>query len=327
MDNFVIIRNNIKSLNIKYSKFYIISDFEIRISNLTKMHSKNPKLIAIIIAFAIILGDVLVWQQIFASSGAGVTHDYFLDVGQGDSELIVFPGNIKVMTDAGPTDEVVGDLEKVLPSGDDYIDVAIISHPQLDHFNGYNFILDHYKIGAFIYNGRDDDPSVKEWPELKAKIKALGIPLITLGMGDKIISGKNEIDMLSPNADFDESAELNDTGFVELIKTPEFTTMLTADIGFNVEDWLVANYKNIHADVLKVPHHGSKYSSGDEFLKAVNPEVAVIEVGAKNVYGHPGSSTLARLASDTEALVLRTDQNGTVEVYPEDGKLKVFREK
>src|ERR1700722_2736666 len=204
------------------------------------MNNKNSNLIAVVVVIAIVLGDLLVWQQIFASSGADVTHDYFLDVGQGDSELIVFPGNIKVMTDAGPTDEVVGDLEKVLPSGDDYIDVAIISHPQLDHFNGYNFILDHYKIGAFIYNGRDDDPNVKEWPELKEKIKEKGIPLITLGMGDKIEYEKNEIDMLSPNTDFDESAELNDTGFVEFIKTPEFTTLLTADIGFNVEDWLVA---------------------------------------------------------------------------------------
>ena len=290
------------------------------------MH-KNSNLILIVLALVIILADVFVWQQIFASHAASVTHDYFLNVGQGDSELVVFPGNIKIMTDAGPTDEVVGDLEKVLPSGDDYIDVAIISHPQLDHFNGYNFILDHYRIGAFIYNGRDDDPGVKEWPVLKEKIKEKGIPLITLGMGDKIHSGKNEIDMLSPNVDFDESAELNDTGFVELIQTPEFRTILTADTGFNIENWLVANYKDIHAAVLKVGHHGSKYSSGDVFLKAVNPEIAVIEVGAKNSYGHPGSSTLARLASDTKALVLRTDQNGTVEVYPDGGKLKVVKEK
>lgn len=253
------------------------------------------------------------------------------------------------MTDAGPTDEVVGALARVLPSGDNYIDLAIISHPQLDHFNGYNFILDHYRVGAFIYNGRDDDPGVKEWPELKAKIAAKHIPLITLGAGDKILigagaSGTNaaatttdEIEMLSPIRAFAQSAELNDTGFVELIKTPQLTTLLTADIGFNVEDWLVKNYGGaganassdlLHVDVLKVPHHGSKYSSGDAFLRAVDPRVAVIKVGAENAYGHPGSSTLARLTSDTTAKVFRTDQDGTVEVWAAtDGTIKVAKEK
>lgn len=303
------------------------------------MNPKNKKSIAAVIAIVFILGDFFIWQEIFASAPVPFARDYFLDVGQGDSELVIFPGNIKVMTDAGPDDSVLASLARAMPPGDDYIDVAIISHPQLDHFNGYNFILDHYRIGAFIYNGRDDDPGVKEWPALKAKIAAKHIPLITLGAGDEIKIGANdEIDMLSPIPAFDQSAELNDTGFVELIKTPQFRTLLTADIGFNVEDWLVAQSKtasggagtaaDIRADVLKVPHHGSKYSSGDAFLRAVNPEVAVIEVGAHNTYGHPGSSTLARLTSDTNALVLRTDRNGTIEVYPDgDGKLKIIKEK
>jgi competence protein ComEC len=291
------------------------------------MKANKPSIIAIAIVAATLVLDAFVWWTIFSSRPAFVTHDYFLDVGQGDSELIIFPGNVKVMTDAGPTDEVLGDLEKVLPPNDAYIDIAIISHPQLDHFNGYNFILDHYQVGVFIYNGRDDDPPNAEWSALKEKIKEKHIPLITLGRGDKIHYAQNEIDMLSPNPAFAESAELNDTGFVELIKTPEFRTLLTADTGFNVEDWLLTDHDDIRADVLKVGHHGSKYASGDDFLRAVNPSVAVIEVGVHNTYGHPGSSTLARLASSTSALVLRTDQNGTVEVYPENGKLKIIKEK
>ena len=296
-------------------------------SKTNKSKTKKRNSIIFALAVATIVLDGVIWHDIISARAASVTHDYFLDVGQGDSELIVFPGNVKVMTDAGPTDQVLASLAYALPPGDDYIDLAIISHPQLDHFNGYNFILDHYRVGAFIYNGRDDDPGVAQWPALKAKIAAKGIPLITLGGGDKIFVGKNEVDMLSPNLAFDQSAELNDTGFVELIKTPEFRTLLTADIGFNVEDWLVANHIDIRADVLKVPHHGSKYSSGDEFLRAVNPRVAVIEVGANNTYGHPGSSTLARLASSTDALIFRTDKNGTVEVYPEGEKLKIKKEK
>ena len=240
------------------------------------------------------------------------------------------------MTDAGPTDEVIASLAHVLPADDAYIDLAIISHPQLDHFNGYNAVLDHYRVGAFIYNGRDDDPGVKEWPALVAKIRAKGIPLITLAGGDAILvnaksanatSAPDEIDMLSPDPAFAQSAELNDTGFVELVTTPQFRTLLTADTGFNVENWLLENHADIRADVLKVGHHGSRYASGDAFLRAVAPRIAVIEVGAKNTYGHPGSSTLARIASDTRAAVFRTDNNGTVEVWEDGGKMRVAKEK
>lgn len=296
------------------------------------MNAHHKKSVLFVITALLLCADFYMWQEIFVAH-SNVARDYFLNVGQGDSELIIFPGNITVMTDAGPDGSVLASLARVMPTGDDYIDLAIISHPQLDHFNGYNVILDHYHIGAFIYNGRDDDPGVKQWPALKAKIKAKGIPLITLGGGDTIMIGgtdnngsaADEIDMLSPNTAFAQSAELNDTGLVELIKTPEFRTLLTADIGFNVEDWLVVNHVDIQADVLKVPHHGSPYSSGDAFLRTVNPKVAAIEVGAHNTYGHPGSSTLARLASDTQALIFRTDNNGTIEVYPNKGTLTVLK--
>lgn len=290
------------------------------------MEPKGRRSLVYLVACALIVLDVLTWREIVLFPGASVPRDYFLDVGQGDSELVIFPHDIKVMTDAGPTDEVVTALANAVPD-DDYIDIAIISHPQLDHFNGYNFILDHYRIGAFIYNGRDDDPPNAAWTGLKEKIVARHIPLITLGRGDSIHYEDDEVDILSPDPMFAESAELNDTGLVELVRTPQFSTLLTADTGFNVEDWLVAQGDDLRADVLKVGHHGSKYSSDDQFLRAVDPHVAAIEVGAHNTYGHPGSSTLARLASSTDAIVVRTDRDGTIEVYPEDGKLKVITEK
>src|ERR1700691_4715586 len=107
------------------------------------MFKKKSNLI-IIVAIIALCADFFIWQEIFTSAPANVARDYFLDVGQGDSELVIFPENIKVMTDAGPDDSVLTSLARAMPPGDDYIDVAIISHPQLDHFNGYNFILDHY---------------------------------------------------------------------------------------------------------------------------------------------------------------------------------------
>jgi competence protein ComEC len=286
---------------------------------------KKNNLFFVAVVFVFFALDIFCWFSIVLSRPDSAASAYFLDVGQGDGELMVFPGGPVMMTDAGPTDAVLGSLKKALP-GKRYIDLAFITHPQLDHFNGYNFILDHYDVGAFLYNGRDD-PGVAAWTDLKGKIAAKHIPFITLGTGDSVHYEKNEVDILSPNPEFSESAELNDTGLVEMIKTANFRALFTADIGFNVEDWLVANVKDLHADILKVPHHGSKYSSGDAFLRAVDPSIAVIEVGAKNVYGHPGAATLARLASSTRAKVFRTDQNGNVEIYYDNRKLMITREK
>ncbi len=226
----------------------------------TTTSKKIDKLGAMIVISLVAL-DIFFWSNIFSERPLTRAHDYFLDVGQGDSELVVFPGNIKEMTDAGPDNKVLDGLEKVLPMGDRYIDIGIISHPQLDHFNGYNYLLDNgYRFGVFIYNGRDDGPGVKEWPDLLQKIGSKNIPLITLGAKDKVHFGESEIDLLSPNGDFGRSAELNDTGFVELVKTPGFRTLLAADTGFNTEDFLMKNGADIRADVLKVGHHGSKYS-------------------------------------------------------------------
>lgn len=285
---------------------------------------KHNTTLSVVIIVALIALTVIVWRDIFSVAGTSRNaHAYFLDVGEGDSELMVLPGNIKVMTDAGPDDSVLTSIEKVMPPGDDYIDLAVISHPQIDHFNGYYYLLDHYRFGAFIWNGRDDAATVQEWPTLLEKIRSKNIPLITL-MGDDAIHYKDsEIDMLSPDPGFLASAELNDTVLVELVKTAGLRALLTADIGSNIEDHLLAQGIDVRADILKVAHHGSKYSSGDVFLAAVDPAIAVIEVGAKNKYGHPGKETLARIASSTNATVLRTDLNGSIAVSAENGKLKI----
>jgi competence protein ComEC len=288
-----------------------------------KKHS-NEQSVIILFALAALTG--FVWYHVVFGAPANFPRMYFLDVGQGDGELAIFPGNVKVMTDAGPDRNVVASLEKVMPPGDRYIDIAVISHPQLDHFNGFNYVLDQYTVGVFIMNGRVAPKTVSEWPLLLEKIKGKNIPLITLGAGDGIRYGDNEVSFLSPDGNLLQSAELNDTGFVELIKMSVFRTLLTADIDSNVENYLLQSGVNIRADVLKVPHHGSKYSSSDAFLASVKPKIAAIEVGKGNTYGHPTKEALARLASTT-VNVFRTDQRGTIEIRAEAGRLRVFTEK
>ncbi|MDO8664328.1 MAG: hypothetical protein Q7K44_02145 [Candidatus Liptonbacteria bacterium] len=280
----------------------------------------------ILVFFALFFAvDFFVWNRIFFAKAADETQMYFLDVGQGDAELIILPGNVKILTDAGPDSKIIGELEKIPPLGDRYIDLAIISHPQLDHFNGFRYLLDRYRVGAFIYNGRSDTPGVQEWPDLVNKIKGHNITLIKLGAGDKIKYLDDKIDFLSPNSELIQSAELNDTGLVELIESGSFRALLTADIGAETEKELVKNF-NLRADILKVPHHGSRFSSSAVFLEAVKPKVAIIEVGNNNRYGHPTPETLRRLSS-VSTTIFRTDKNGQIMASTAGEKLKIFTDR
>ncbi len=287
---------------------------------------KKSGLNSFVILFFIfsIVVDLFVWKQVVYGKISGEARIYFLDVGQGDAELIIFPGNVKILTDAGPDSKILGQLEKIPQLADKYIDLAVISHPQLDHFNGFRYLTDRYRFGAFIYNGRSDSANVQEWPDLIGKIKKNNIPLVKFGAGDRIKYRTGKIDFLSPNAGLSQSAELNDTGLVELVESGGIKALFTADIDSITENYLSSNF-DIRADILKVAHHGSKYSSSAAFLKTVSPKVAVIGVGARNNYGHPTPETLKKLSA--LAAVFRTDQNGMITASVNGNKLVIFTEK
>ena len=266
--------------------------------------------------------NALVWFRITFYDKGGETQFFFLDVGQGDGMLGIFEGGAKFLVDAGPGAKTVSSLQEVLDSGDKYIDFALITHPQLDHFGGFNSILEKYNVGAFIINGRE--VKLPEWAELMDKIKKRKIPLVTLGVNDKIIYRENTIDFLSPDNRQIQSAELNDSSLVNLVRTPDVKVLLTGDIGENIEKYLMEKFKaeNLQADILKVPHHGSKYSSSEDFLEIVKPKIAVIEVG-KNNYGHPTQEVLDRLEKSS-IQTFRTDILNTLSFRFARGKVLVF---
>lgn len=277
---------------------------------------------SIFIVFGILaLLDVVIWQPILFFRESGNLELYFLDVGQGDSELIILPTGVKILSDGGPPNtKVLSQLSKILPPTDNYIDLLIMSHPQLDHFGGFIDVLKNYKIGAFIGNGREGTAAA--YNELADVIKSKQVPYIKLMDGDAIKNGDSKFSVLSPNEENLESKELNDTSIVMQLEHNGLKVLYTGDIGFNIEDYLTKK-DDLHSQVFKVPHHGSKFSSGSAFLNAVQPQVSVIEVG-KNSYGHPTGEVLGRLA-DTDTQVFRTDKDGTVKIVVEDSKLRIYR--
>lgn len=278
----------------------------------------------ILLAVFLIVFDFFVWSQIVFS--VNKENDdlevYFLDVGQGDSELAILPNGVQVLIDGGPDNKILEELSSILAPTDRYIDLVVLSHPQYDHFAGLIDVLKRYEIGAFIYNGREG--TVNAFGDLKKIIEENKIPTIILTQGNKIKHQDIQFDVLSPSKKLLSSKELNDTTLALKLTGKNSKIMFTGDIGFKIEDYLTRNF-DIDSDILKVGHHGSKYSSAKKFLEAVSPKVSVIEVG-KNSYGHPTSQTLNGLAS-IGSQIFRTDKDGTIKLVINENKINIFKNK
>lgn len=284
------------------------------------MGDKNKIILAVIFLAAF---DILIWRSIIAVAPNLDPLIYFLDVGQGDSQLVILPNNIKILIDGGPSgQQLAGRLAEILPSYDRYIDLVILSHPQADHFAGLIDVFRHYKVGAFISNGVKG--TAKSFQELENSVNNNSARKIILLAGDSIKYKDYILNVISPKPEFFDLPDLNHGSLVILFKAGNVGALFTGDIGFEEEDYLVKNY-DIDVDILKVAHHGSKYSSEKSFLAAASPKISVIEVG-KNSYGHPTQTTLSRLAA-VGSRIFRTDKDGTVKLELDSGKLFVFQNK
>jgi len=266
--------------------------------------------------------NLIIWWLVILGGAPGVLNLYFLDIGQGDATFIVLPGGPKILIDGGPDKSVLGEIDKVLKPGDRYVDIVFLTHPQLDHFGGLISVLERYKVGLFIYNGTEGEGG--SWDGLVATLNKAGTPVVVLSAGDTLTYMDNNFDILSPNREFLVSSEVNDTTLVAKLNSQGLKSLFTGDIGFAVENNLVEFY-DVDADILKVPHHGSKYSSGSKFLAEVSPSVSVIQVG-KNRYGHPTEESIYRLRK-VGSDIYRNDIDGTIRVTVKNGLLNVFKEK
>ncbi len=281
----------------------------------------NPNRLILIMIFLVVF-DVFIWGLIVFEPVNKNLQVYFLDVGQGDSELVILPNGPKILIDGGPNNKVIDELASVLRPTDRYIDLVLLSHPQTDHFTGLIDVLKRYQIGAFIFNGRST--TADSWSALSKVIQEDKIPVVILAGGDKIHYLDSQFNFLLPDKNFIESSDLNETAFVSLLQSQNSKILFTGDIDTKTEDYLMRKY-DLDVDVLKVAHHGSKFSSGEKFLSNISPKIAVIEVG-KNSYGHPTSEVLKKLAS-VGAQIFRTDKDGMVKLVINNQEINIFKKK
>lgn len=270
--------------------------------------------------FLLVLANIYVWQFIFSlDNDLTIT---FFDIGQGDSAFITTSQGHQIIIDGGPGNRLVNKIGKAMPMWDRSVDLVILTHPEYDHLSGLIEVFARYDIENIIWTGIETNGNIfEQWQKALANEAQDGAKIVFAKAGQKIIAGRTIGEVISPREDLSgefSDKGVNETSIVVLFGFGANKFLFTGDIGERTEKALLANNSDIKADVLKIAHHGSKYSSSPEFLAAVSPQIAVISCGANNTYGHPAKEVLNNL-QNFAINVRRTDQGGDV-IIKSDGK-------
>jgi competence protein ComEC len=258
----------------------------------------------------LLLACFVVWAEVL--TGWGPLQVHFLSTGQGDSTLIQFPRGGCLLVDGGgrrPEGAVQTYLKRRRIGR---LDLVMVTHPEADHIGEIPELVREVPVGLFIDAGVSGD--TKAFRELQKALFESGCPHVSVTRGQQIegIPGVR-LSILHPGTPSDrDSGGTNDQSIVLEIGYGKIVLLLTGDIGREVEEEITRLYPDSECTVLKVPHHGSNTSTSDLLLHEWQPEIAVIEVGKENAYGHPHPQVLARLARHGVP-VFRTDRDGSIQ--------------
>lgn len=246
----------------------------------------------------------------------GRLHVSFLDVGQGDAIFIVTPHGHQVLIDGGPEpDLLLRELGRRMPFWDHSLDLVILTHPHADHLTGLIPLPGRYDLGAVIDSGTNAPGLLWDaWTQALQARRGVRILKASAGMRIQL---EPDVSMTVLNPGLLPTADVENDSVVIRLACGQVSFLLTSDINADVERALLSSGRPLASTVLKVAHHGSASATMPAFLKAVNPQAAVISVGADNRFGHPAPEVLDRLAGCT---VLRTDAHGTIE-FTTDGQV------
>ncbi len=284
---------------------------------------KKEKIIVVIILTLILMASI-----IFVHDDYDQAELVFIDVGQGDCLHIKTPSGKNILIDGGGSRDLssggsgydVGNktlLPYLLKNGVSKIDVAIVSHVHEDHFKGLASLSQAMKIGKLVlYSGNQDKQK-----ELMSSLDVDENKLVYVQKGDRInLEPGIFIDVLYPDyiknkgaSDLgatDGFADENSMNLLLRLNYYGFTVMMTGDLTGEDEMKMIKEGLNLKADILKVPHHGSRYSSTEAFIDSVDPACAIIQVG-KNNFGHPNPEIVENYEKKG-IMVFRTDRDGAV---------------
>lgn len=251
------------------------------------------------------------------------TEVHFIDVGQGDSTLVISQGEA-MLIDSGDKDDS-NKIEKYLEKqGVTELKYLIATHPHADHIGEMSEIIDQFQVDKFIMPKvkADMTPTTTIYEKMLKSIKAKGLK-ITQAKPMEFELGSCKVELFTTKKDYD---DLNNYSTLVKITDGENSFLITGDCETAEEKDILSQGYDVSAKVLKAGHHGSSTSSGVDFLNKVMPRYAVISCGKGNKYGHPHEETVTRLKKYASHLYVTADV-GTI-VFSSDGEgLSVSAEK
>ena len=277
------------------------------------------KYIQWIILLIFIVADGLIWSMEVRADHHGILTVAFLDVGQGDSIYIEAPNGNQMLIDGGASAAgVLHALSQVMPFYDHSLDLVLATHPDQDHIGGLPMTLQRMNVlGVITTENTSDTATYKEFEKM---ILQKDLRHIIARSGEKFILDDGVVlEILFPTQNVT-GWETNKASIVARLSYGNESFLFTGDSPQPIEKYLAEQKGTLlHANILKLGHHGSRTSSAREFLSAVNPDEAIISAGLNNRYGHPHKEVLDLLAQlnipsvstiDHGTIVFKTDGSG-----------------
>lgn len=256
------------------------------------------------VALALVLGAV---GFAFSPPGFQGLRVTVFDVGQGDAIFVETPSGHQILFDGGPDNSILEKLSAAMSPTDRTLDAVVLTHPHADHLTGLPEALKRYRVGMLYLAGVEyPSPALQA---LLAQARARQVTIVNVP-GERVLEFDDgtRITFLAPMNSFMGAAvkNLHDAMIVARIDYGQSSVLLTGDLEDELENELVGRKTNLRATILKVGHHGSKTSTSTAFLKAVQPEFAIMSLGRANQYGHPDPGVVERL-EQAQAEIFRTD--------------------
>lgn len=282
------------------------------------MNKLLKTLIPIIIAIVAFVFNLFGDDGLNGDVPLGQVKIHFLDVGQADSILIQDASGQNMLIDAGNNGDSDFVVSYIRGLGIDYIDVLIGTHPHEDHIGGLDAVIENFDIGK-IYMPKVNHSS-KTYEDVLMAIKNKGYKITAPQAGSRFDLGNAQYTILSPISKT--YSDTNNYSITVKLDYGENSFLFMGDAEKMVENEIIEAGYSIQADLIKLGHHGSMYSSSDEFLDKVNPKYAVISVGEGNSYGHPDPEVMTRL-EERDIETYRTDEMGTIIVESDGSQIKI----
>ena len=247
----------------------------------------------------------------------------FLDVGQGDSTLIKAPNGQVMVIDGGRSISLANSL--IIPQikawGASQVDVLVVTHPDADHIAGLVGVLENFPVKLVALTG--DAHTTDIYARLLTNIRDKQIAAVQVRTGTTIpFDSAVKLEVLGPDDALVNQDNTNDGSIVIKLTYGQTSFLLTGDAEFAENQSILRRGADVRATVLKLGHHGSRSSTDENWLRAVQPQLGIISAGAGNPFGHPHPEVVAAL-NTLGIQYIRTDEHGTVTVVSDGTQLRV----